>query len=598
MRRPHIIRGNEASTTVRHALFFDTETTQHSLTPTKVVHRLAFGWCEFRRRRDDGTWTGGAWSRFASREEFWDLVESRALAKIRLVLVCHNTGFDLSVLDPFFHLASRGWTLSTACIDAPPTILRWRKGTLQIQIIDSLNFWRQPLAVIGARVGLSKLDMPAGWADAEIADAYCRRDVEIVSKAMREWWDWLLREDMGGAAPTLASQAMRAYRHRFMPHSLYVDDCGRANSLARDAYHGGRVECFRLGECVGSFHLLDVHSMYPYVMRDGLMPVRLLHAVRRYSVQKLSAALEECCVVADVTLDTDEPAYPVRDRAKLYFPIGRYRACLTTPELRHALAAGRIVEVHRVAVYEARPIFGDFVREMYRRRKEAESSGDAVGAHALKILMNSLYGKFGQSGVVWETIEHPDDLDAAQWSEISADSGLLTRYRKFGGIVQEQQGDAEGRDSMPAIAAHVTGYARAYLWSLITQAGRDHVLYCDTDSLLVDDIGLARLDSARDEESLGTLGYEGNTARARLWGCKDYDLGFKTRHKGVRKSAVWTAPDVVEQEQWSGLSRALFDEKVDGPTTATIRKRLYRRYDKGVVGPGGLVSPHVLALET
>ena len=511
-------------------------------------------------------------------------------------MVCHNTGFDLAVLDPFRALPSLAWRLGFACIQAPPTILRWRKDRAVIEILDSLNFWRESLAKIGERVGLRKLEMPEGWSDRRTADRYCRRDVEIIAVACTQWWDWVQREAMGKASPTIASQAMTAYRHRFMHYPIFIDDCERATELARSAYHGGRVECFRVGYYTGSFHLLDVHSMYPHVMATGVFPTRLVHSIRSYSVADLASALVKYSVVADVTITTDEPAYPVQDGLRLYFPIGTFRARLSTAELDHAIARGDIAEVHRVAVYESAPIFRAFVREMYARRRACIEAGDRIGAWQFKDLLTHLYGKFGQRGIVWDTAEDALTLEAEQWVEVEAGTGRLTKFRQFGGIVQCQAADQESRDSFPAIAAHVTAAARIYLWSLILLAGREHVIYTDTDSLLVDDAGYARLAHRLHHSDLGTLGCEGHTDRVRLWGCKDYDFGFRTRTKGVRKSAQWLDWDLVTQARWSGLGRALFEEKLGGPTTTRQRKRLARKYEKGVVHADGRITPIVLEL--
>jgi hypothetical protein len=440
--------------------------------------------------------------------------------------------------------------------------------------------------------------MPDGWDDPVLADEYCRRDVEIISRAVCDWWDWVQAEDFGGAAPTLASQAMRCYRHRFMKHDLFVDDTDRANELSRSAYHGGRVECFHIGTLRRRLHLLDVHGMYPHVMREHVYPTRLVRAGKRCTVGELHAALSRYCCVAEVTIRTQSPAYPVRDGARLYFPVGEFRARLTTAELVRAIERGECMAVHSVAVYECHKIFAEFVDEMYQRRREAIARGDVVAAHQFKILLNSLYGKFGQRGIVWDREEDTSDLEAVQWSEVEHGTGRITRYRKFGGMVQRQGQEQESRDSFPAIAAHVTSYARTYLWSLIERAGRDHVYYCDTDSLLVDDTGLGRLDSAIHESRLGALANEGSTDCVTLWGAKDYDLGFKVRHKGVRAKARWINEHTVEQEQWSGLGRALFDEKLDGPTTRKMKKTLYRRYNKGIVMPGGKVEPITMTLDS
>jgi len=163
-------------------------------------------------------------------------------------------------------------------------------------------------------------------------------------------------------------------------------------------------------------------------------------------------------------------------------------------------------------------------------------------------------------------------------------------------VVQELQREEESAGSHPAIAAHVTANARMLLWSLVADAGRDNVYYCDTDSLLVNDTGLNRLRARIDATRLGALKHEGTYTDWEIRGAKDYRFGDKTKLKGVRPSAEWLDADTVRQEKWSGLKGLLRAGNLDRPTTRLIEKHLSRRYDKGVIGPDGCVSPWLLPL--
>jgi len=221
----------------------------------------------------------------------------------------HNWSFDACVLDTFDILLDRGWTLRQAIIESPPVILAWRRDRASIEMLDTLNFWRMGLAKIGESLGIPKLPMPAMSDSAKVWDIYCRRDVEILRQALHQWWGFLLAHDLGGFARTLAGQAIRAYRHRFMESPILIDDDANALKLGRESYHGGRVEAFRLGRVEGPVHSLDVNSMYPFVMRKHTYPAVLKRRCRRVTLSELRRWVERYSVVARVELETKRPRF-------------------------------------------------------------------------------------------------------------------------------------------------------------------------------------------------------------------------------------------------------------------------------------------------
>ena len=594
MRRPHFLKPNKRCETVQHAVWVDTETYEARQTPVRVAHYLKFGWACYQRRRTNGHWCKPEWFRFVSRDEFWRWLLRKVRAKTRLYVFAHNWGFDAPVLDVFGVLPRSGWKLRTSVIESPPVILTWaREGSL-LTFLDTLNWWRVPLAELGKSLGVAKLTMPAPSASRKAWDRYGRRDVEIIHCAVRAWLEFLIRYDLGGFAPTQASQAFRTFRHRFMLHQILVDDHPQALALARAALHGGRVEAFRIGRVAGPIHHFDVNSMYPAVMLQGSYPTVHRTTARDLSLRELSAWLDAGCVVAECTLSSDVPCYPTFDTGKLMFPVGSFRSFLSTPELRFALEHGHIDKVHCASYYDKAPIFAPFVTELYQHRLEAKARGDTANTEMLKRLMNGLYGKFAQSGQVWDKHAETDDLSVQQWKEIDADTGEITSYRQFSGLVQVRRREDESTDSHPAIAAHVTAEARMLLWGYITQAGRSEVYYCDTDSLFVSVTGAGRIAGHVDGSRLGALKLEGVYPWAVFRGLKDYETPDHTVIKGVRRSAKWISDREVVQESWARLPGLLRSTGLDAPTTTMMHKKLSRIYDKGRVLPDGRVLPWTL----
>lgn len=593
-RFPHFIKPNHTNETPQHAVWFDTETNQEDIGNDTVSHHLDFGWAAYRRRIRGGRWSAPQWFRFETIGEFYRWLFTLCRPRTRLYAFCHNTAFDLPVLDVFNQLPAQGWELKRAVIDAPPTILSWRKDTTSILMLDTLNIWRMPLAALGDSIGLPKLDMPPKGASRKEWDRYGRRDVEVIMEACLRWWQMLIDWNMGGFANTLAAQSLRTFRHAHMDHRIFIDNDERALGVARAAYHGARTECFYIGKATGKFYLLDVNSQYPGVMKDNDYPTILQTFTRRASVRDLERWCRDRLLVAEVMIDTDEPAYAVQRDDKLMFPTGRFKAHVTTPDILYALARGHIRRVDAVALYAKAPVFRSFVTALYSERLAARDRGDHVLAWQLKILLNSLYGKFGQRGFVFEPAGSTPELDARKWVELDMETGKRITWRRLAGLVQRQEKEQEARESMPAIAAHVTAYARRQLWEYIKQAGVDNVFYMDTDGLLVNQEGRDRLADHIDPSRLGMLKEEDSYTDIEIHGPKDYRFGNKAKTKGVRKSAEWVTSNKVRQEKWSSLRGLLGAGDLTAPTTATITKTLRRVYNKGVVGDDGRVSPFVL----
>ncbi len=590
----HYLRGNKTSETPQAACWVDTETHPRRRRDGTIEHHLWFGWACYQRRSPREGWCSPEWLRFERASDFWAWLTYRTRPRTRTYLFAHNWSFDGPVLDCFSLPMTMGWKLTRAIIEAPPTVLTYRYDTRTIQALDTLNWWRVSLAQLGESIGVAKLPMPRTHDPQDMWDAYGRQDVEVIRAACHRWWVFLQEYDLGGFAATVAGQSMRAYRHRFMTERILIDDDPRALTLARGSYYGGRVECFTLGRVKGRVSCLDVNSMYPHVMKAERYPTALVGYTDRATLLDLKRWLRDLCVVADVDIETDEPAYAHVIGERLCYPVGRFRERLTTPDLHAALSAGHIARVHSACVYRSALIFVAFVDYFYAQRIAARGRGDRVTDGLLKVVLNSLYGKFGQRGGKWTEDGPAESPNPRIWDELDADTGDIRHYREYGGLRQWRQPAGESRDSHPAIAAHVTAYARRLLWGLICRAGIEHCHYCDTDSLWIDDAGLSRLHSLIDPTRLGALKLEWQSRDCHLWGCKDYRHDREAKTKGVRKAAHWIDPSTVEQERWSSLRGQLRAGNVSIPTTTRTLKHLSRIYAKGLLGKAGRVSPFTL----
>jgi hypothetical protein len=595
MRRAHWLKGNKGTPLPHAAVWLDTETSERFAQDGSSTHHLRFGWACYQRTRQRGVWTAEEWFRFTTPEELWAWIGTKARPRVRLYVYAHNWAFDGPVLDVFGQLPAAGWKLTRAIIESPPVIVAWRRDRSTVELLDTLNFWPVPLRQLGEHVGLGKLPSPGSSSSPGEWDTYCRRDVEVIRRATHEWWAFLTDHNLGGYAKTLAAQAMRAFRHRFMAHKILIDDDTSALLLARQALFGGRTEAYRLGRVRGPIDCWDINSMYPDVMATGLFPTVLRLHARAPTRAEWERWIPRWSAVAYVKLDTDSPQYPYRLNGRTVFPVGRFRTHLTTPELRAALQLGHLVDVEEIALYDSAPLFAGFVEELHGLRREAYARGENTRAWQLKVLLNALYGKFAQRGNVWKESGPAPPGEVRTWREVDADSGEVRDFCTFGGVTQERGWEMESHDSHPAIAAHVTAYARQKLWSLIRLAGPGATLYVDTDSLWTWPEAAGPLSEVAHPTALGCLKHVERVEWLLLHGPKDYVTPAGIVCKGVRSSAEWVSPHVIVQSQWMGLRGMVELGKLSNPRTAQVTKRMLRRYEKGTVARDGAVSPLLLA---
>lgn len=593
-RIPHIVKTNKGTQQPNNIIWFDTETKHHTAISGKQYHYLWFGWAVHQRRYEGENWSPEDWFRFTTIEQFWDWVLDKTRDKTRLYIFSHNGGFDLPVVDAFLELPYRGYLLHSAIADSPPLVLTWKSGSRTIKFVDTLNFWRMPLAEIGKSIGKSKIAMPTPSASRKKWDEYGKQDVEIIRCIVLSWLTFLRANDLGGFAPTLASQAMNAYRHRFMPIPIYITDRTRALELDRESYLGGRTECFKMGEHKGKYFLLDVNSMYPSVMFTEEYPNKLLGTYNNVTRQELSRWFINKAVVARVIIETDEPVYPIVKDDRLVFPIGTFNATLAGPELEYAHKAGHIKEIGLTNVYEKGPLFREFVAYFYTKRIEARLAGDEVNSWLFKILINSFYGKWGQRGRRFEYDSDCDPSEIDVWEDYDVETDTITRWRSFGGIVQKFINEGESRESFPAIASYVTSFARLKLWQAINKAGRQNCYYCDTDSIVVNQTGLDNLSDLIDEHSLGFWKVEKQLKRLLIHGPKDYEFDEVKKVKGIRKNAKWLTSNVAEQDYFVGLRGLMMKYDLSHPIVFPIQKVNTRNYTKGSINDNFDVLPLVI----
>ncbi|GAJ05595.1 unnamed protein product [marine sediment metagenome] len=81
-----------------------------------------------------------------------------------------------------------------------------------------------------------------------------------------------------------------------------------------------------------SFYVLDVNSLYPFVMRNNEYPVKYICKLPKSTIKELTEYIKIKAVVARVLIETNKPVYAV-NRDRTLFPIGVFETVLTTLQI-------------------------------------------------------------------------------------------------------------------------------------------------------------------------------------------------------------------------------------------------------------------------
>lgn len=314
----------------------------------------------------------------------------------------------------------------------------------------------------------------------------------------------------------------------------------------REAYRGGRVEAFRVGDC-GNARAWDINSSYPAAFLD--------------------CPPDDHLIFARVDVDYDGPCpFPAlgSEERKLVFPAGTFRtAFFASSYERYIRPHGgiRSIEIEQAIPVDMRWVceVGNLMSSAYAVRLQAKAAGNGPTAYAAKIGLNSIYGRLG--------MKERREIALVISSLPSADD-TLTYYRLPGGKFLAFKEIRTKPAANYHYAAFVTCNARARLYDAMRKAG--NVYYCDTDSMYLPAEATPAVTMG---DALGEWKPEG---AGRLWihSAKDYVFGEKEVRKGGARGIQWT------------LKRA-----IGGKAASMVEKTRLTAYDKRQVLPDGTTLP-------
>jgi hypothetical protein len=362
-----------------------------------------------------------------------------------------------------------------------------------------------PLSVkeLGAMVGIPKLEMKKGSTGNE---AYCVRDATITRRTAK-WLDSLYAGFNMAPKQTLAASALAIWKTDYWKREIRLPSL-EIVTKAKEAYHGGRTEAFAEGIHT-DVKVLDVASMFPWAMITGKFPIPW-GPFRR--VGGNAPITESGVYQVIIESNSDTPSLPVRTDKGTIYPNGVFDAWYIGAEIAESVLRGVKVRVVRGYEFlEQCDPFKGYVKDFYALKEEAKGPARL----GYKLLLNALYGKFGQTGekVVATTIE--------KFTRVKKPPNS---FRVWNGLVIYSIKGTPPPWGNNVWSALITARARIRLAQEMARI-REHggkVLYCDTDSIIYQ--GADALVYPEKAAKIGDFELRGQFAKILIAGKKEYGL--------------------------------------------------------------------------
>lgn len=346
---------------------------------------------------------------------------------------------------------------------------------------------------------------------------------------------------------TISSLALTIFRTSFYDPKTFPIHIPNQNedTFIRRAYYGGHTDTYiPKGE---NLYYYDVNSLYPFIMKSFPMPGGKPVWLRKLEGQDIDSLYGyfEAHIVCPPTIK--RPFLPYRDVSSqtVLYPTGEFVGVYFSEELKYARDLGyRVTLLSGYSFQKMNSPFESFVATTYDKRLSAKRTGNDAMVYVYKLLMNSLYGRFGinPKSTVTEVCDYEryNHLMKSCSNFIHADM-LSERYY----IVSYWSNPKEVPDSdwspprISAIqlAAAVTACARIHMYPYIS---RPDSYYTDTDSVV---LGSPLPEDEVSSTELGKFKYEyfvieGIFLAPKSYYIKPRDGKMIIKHKGLVKALV------------------------------------------------------------
>jgi hypothetical protein len=338
--------------------------------------------------------------------------------------ICWNADYDISAMLKFlpdslleriyqfgqwqFRMRLSSWsTEGLVRVEfRPGKFFRVLAGDRKLAIYDLAQFYNKMKLGTAARkfIGEEKKDPGVDWKDLKAVLSgdprfpkekrdqlieYCMHDARLVEMLLEDSRKKFENIGISFQEPvSCASLSARVFRDE-MDFSALLPEY---NEMAQRSFRGGMIECLRAGYFERAWYI-DLRSAYPAAICNLPEMPKSWRTVEKKPESGATYACIECAVTIPHQLM--KGPLPFWQHGGLIYPVGRWRTWLDLYSFRNAENLGLIERVYGgiqgFGTVEKFP-FREKIHRLYLERMVDEQKKFAV-----KIILNSLYGKFAET---------------------------------------------------------------------------------------------------------------------------------------------------------------------------------------------------------
>jgi DNA polymerase type B, organellar and viral len=304
---------------------------------------------------------------------------------------------------------------------------------------------------------------------------YAKNDVKGLVSAIKNF-DMTIHARYGvHVQATSSSTAYQAWLRTLKEGDYYDRQTPSTEEFLRKCYHGGVVSLNAyLRREYTEIRPYDINSSYPASMKLGVPKGK---GVLTYEYQEGFPGFYH--TIATVPDDAILPIVPFRGpTGQLAWQTGTFESYLSSIEIEYCKKRGCKFEVNKGIFFPeglCQP-FNLFVNKCEILRAEFKGSPTEI---VIKLMQNSLYGRFGMREDGRECVidfeAQPDDMEAI----FDPDTNRTIPHAYYKNVIRATE------YMLPHWAAWITANSRLLIDKATEAAGRENVVYRDTDSVHV-----------------------------------------------------------------------------------------------------------------
>lgn len=320
---------------------------------------------------------------------------------------------------------------------------------------------------------------------------YCELDCELLYNVLIKYNEYIFKyfKLNIGKYPTLPSLAFAIFRANFLPEAqipLLNEDL---NIDIRESYSGGSVDVYKpYGENIIGY---DVNSLYPFVMKNMQMPVGnpiyFEGDITQFEDISNKLGFFEVEIQAQ-----DNLAHPIiqtkiktKGGVRTVSPLGSWNDWIFSEEMNNAIRFGYKFKINKGYLFDKANIFNKYIETLYEIKKASHK--DEPMYLISKLLMNSLYGRFGMNQILEKSIIiNDDEIDLLIDDHTITEQTQLSNNKSLINLYHDNDKYNFNSDNINvAIASAISSYARIHMTKFKNNP-EFNLYYSDTDSIYVD----------------------------------------------------------------------------------------------------------------